>query len=173
MCQEAQPSASDNCKKREWKRRKHRGVPGAPGVQTSSSSTGGAGAIPSQGADVLPASLPKNQTIEKQKQCCNKFKRGLKNGSHQKKSKAERQTQNPPALVHVLWSEAVQCTQRQTNNRNLCMRQKDAWRVAAKIIWATQKTSESHSEEKKKKSWLYSAAGVTLKSSCTAECTQS
>lgn len=32
------------------------------------------------------------------------------------------------------------------------MRQKDAWRVAAKIIWATQKTSESHSEEKKKKS---------------------
>ena len=92
----------------------------------------------------------KSPEHEQQKQRCNKFNRGLKNSSHQKKSKAERQTQNPPALVRLLWSEAVQRTQRQTDNRNLWMRQKDAWRIAAKIIWATQ-TSESHSEEKNKK----------------------
>lgn len=53
------------------------------------------------------------------------------------KSKAKRQKQNHPALVQLLCSEAVQCTQRPTDDRNLWLRQKDGWRVAATIIGDT------------------------------------
>ena len=52
-------------------------------VKTSPSNTRGcAGSIPGRGAKIPRASQPKNQNIE-QKQYCNKFNNGFKNGPHQ------------------------------------------------------------------------------------------
>ena len=58
--------------------------PGSPVVKTSPSNVGGAGLIAGRGAKIPHASRPKNQNV-KQKQCCNKFNKDLKNGPHQKK----------------------------------------------------------------------------------------
>ena len=60
--------------------------PGGPVVKTLSSSAEGMGSIPGQRAKISHSSQPKNQSI-KQKQCCNKFNKDLKNGPHQKKRK--------------------------------------------------------------------------------------
>ena len=55
--------------------------PGGPGVKTLSSGAEGMGSIPGQGAKISHSSQPKNQSI-KQKQCCNKLNKDLKNGPH-------------------------------------------------------------------------------------------
>ena len=52
-------------------------------VETSPSTAGGMGSIPGRGTKIPHASAPKNQNI-KQKQYCNKFNKGFKNGPHQK-----------------------------------------------------------------------------------------
>ena len=65
-----------------------RDFPGGPVVKTPPSNAGGAGLIPSWGAKVPHALWPKNQNI-KQKQYCNKFKKDLKNGPHQTKTKTK------------------------------------------------------------------------------------
>ena len=54
-------------------------------VKTSPSNAGGECSTPGRGAKIPHASGPKNQNI-KQKQYCNKFNKGFKNGPHQKKS---------------------------------------------------------------------------------------
>ena len=51
-------------------------------VKTLPSNAGGAGSVPGQGARIPHALGPKNQNI-KQKQYCNKFNKGFKNGPHQ------------------------------------------------------------------------------------------
>lgn len=60
--------------------------PGGPVVRTSPSNVGGAGSMPGQEAKI-PTCLvaPKPKKNIKQKQCCHKFNKDLKNGSHQKK----------------------------------------------------------------------------------------
>ena len=63
--------------------------PGSPVVKTSPSSAGGAGSIPGWGAKMPHASQPKNQNT-KQKQYCNKFNKGFKNGPHQKNVKIKK-----------------------------------------------------------------------------------
>ena len=45
-------------------------------VKTLHSNAGGRGSIPGQGAKILHALWPKNQSI-KQKKCCNKFNKDL------------------------------------------------------------------------------------------------
>ena len=45
---------------------------------------GDAGSIPGEGTKILHASRPKSQNI-KQKQYCNKFNKGFKNGPHKKR----------------------------------------------------------------------------------------
>ena len=64
----------------------HRDFPGGPVVKTSSSSAGGAGSSPGQGAKILHAAGPKNQSI-KGTQYGNKLNKDFKNGPHQKKKK--------------------------------------------------------------------------------------
>ena len=54
---------------------------GGPFVKTLPLSAGGACSIPGQGTKFLHASWPKNQNV-KQKQYCNKFNKGYKNGPH-------------------------------------------------------------------------------------------
>ena len=52
-------------------------------VKTSPSNAGGVGLIPDRGAKIPHALGPKNRNI-KQKQYCNKFNKGFKNGPCQK-----------------------------------------------------------------------------------------
>ena len=54
-------------------------------VKTSPSNAEGVGSIPGQGARIPHALGPKNGNI-KQKQYCNKFNKGFKNGPHQKEN---------------------------------------------------------------------------------------
>ena len=64
-------------KKNLLKKKKKKGdFPGGPVVKTSPSN--------GQGAKIPHALRPKNQNI-KQKQYCNEFNKGFKNGPHQKK----------------------------------------------------------------------------------------
>ena len=60
-----------------------RDFPGGPVFKTSPSNAGGVSSIPGQGAKILHILWPKIQSI-RQKQCCNKFNRDLKNSPHQK-----------------------------------------------------------------------------------------
>ena len=60
-----------------------RDFPGGPVIKTLPSSAGGAGSIPGQGTKIPHALRSKNGNT-KQKQYCNKFNKGLKNGPHQK-----------------------------------------------------------------------------------------
>ena len=62
----------------------NRDFPGGPAVEISPSNAGCVGLIPGWGAKISRPSQPENQNI-KQKQCCNKFNKGFKNGPHQKK----------------------------------------------------------------------------------------
>ena len=59
-----------------------RDFPGGPAVETSLSSAGGAGSIPSQGTGVLHASQPMGQSME-QKQYFNKFNKDSRDGPQQ------------------------------------------------------------------------------------------
>ena len=59
--------------------------PGGPVVKISPSSAGGAGLISGWEAKIPHALRPKKQNV-KQKQCCNKFNKDFKNGSHKKKT---------------------------------------------------------------------------------------
>lgn len=63
-------------------------LPDGPVVKLLPSNTGGAGSILSQGTKISYASGPKNKAKQniKWKQCCNKFKKGFKNGPHQSSS---------------------------------------------------------------------------------------
>ena len=63
-----------------------RDLPGGPVVKTLPSNTGGASAIPGQGAKIPHTSRPKNKTI-KQKQYCDKLNKDFKNGPDQKKER--------------------------------------------------------------------------------------
>ena len=79
-----------------------RDLPGGPVVKTLPSNTGGASAIPGQGAKIPHTSRPKNKTI-KQKQYCDKLNKDFKNGPDQKKER-ERRSKPPRAsiLTHLL-----------------------------------------------------------------------
>ena len=55
--------------------------PGGPVVKTLPSNAGGAGLIPSWGAEIPHDSRPKNQNI-KQEQYCNKFNKDFKIGPY-------------------------------------------------------------------------------------------
>ena len=65
--------------------------------KTLPSSAGGMGLMPGQGFKIPHASRPKERNI-KQKQCCNKFNKDFKNGSHQKKKKKERKKRRTDLL---------------------------------------------------------------------------
>ena len=57
-------------------------------VKTVPSNAGSVGSIPGQGAKTLHGSGPKEKKKNiKQKQYCNKFNKGFKNGPHQKNLK--------------------------------------------------------------------------------------
>ena len=79
-------------------------LPGCPVVKTSPSNAGGAGSIPGRGAKIPHALWPKNQKNIKQKQYCNKFNKGFKNGLHQKVFKTKCSMVNALALCN---SESV------------------------------------------------------------------
>ena len=67
--------------------------PGGPVVKTLPSKVGGAGLIPSQGAEIPHASWPKNKKQNKTKrqiQYCNKFNKDFKNGPHPKNLKKKK-----------------------------------------------------------------------------------
>ena len=81
--------------------RSPRDSPGGPAVETSSSSAGGAGLIPGQGARIPHASQPKTQNM-KQKQYFNKFCKDFKKSSHQlKKKKKKKESHLVPASKGV------------------------------------------------------------------------
>ena len=59
---------------------------GGPFVKTLPLNTGGTCLIPGQGIKFLHASWPKKKKNVEQKQYCNKFNKGYKNGPNQKKN---------------------------------------------------------------------------------------
>ena len=71
-------------------------------VKTLPSSTGGSGLIPDQVTKIPHASRPKAQNI-KQKQYCNRFNKGFKNGPHQKKNKNKKIFKKKMIQLYILF----------------------------------------------------------------------
>ena len=76
--------------------------PSSPVDKTLPSSAGGMGLMPGQGFKIPHASRPKERNI-KQKQCCNKFNKDFKNGSHQKKKKKRKKEKKEQICSETLW----------------------------------------------------------------------
>ena len=79
----------------------HRDFPGCLVVEALPFNAGGVGSIPSWGAKISHAPLPKNQNI-KPKQYCNKNNEDFKNGPHQKNffKQKNKQKITLPHLLH-------------------------------------------------------------------------
>ena len=81
-------------------------------VKTSPSNAAGLGSIPGWGAKIPHALGPKNQNI-KQRQYCNKFNKGFKNGPHLKnlkKKKKERKKESQRSLKNLLLGQGYKVT---------------------------------------------------------------